>query len=60
MSEAAGVSFLAVAPEIAMSLGAVLILLLDVARHPGPRVHAGLVALSLAAAAGLTIWQGPW
>ncbi len=58
MSEAAGVSFLAVGPEIALGLGAVLILLIDVARNPGPRVHAGLVALSLAAAAGLTVWQG--
>ncbi|HEX2369447.1 MAG TPA: NADH-quinone oxidoreductase subunit N [Acidimicrobiia bacterium] len=58
MSEAAGVSFLAVAPEIALGLGAVIILLVDVARHPGPRVHAGLVTLSLAAAAGLTVWQG--
>ena len=58
MTEAAGVSFLAIGPEIALGLGAVLILLIDVARNPGPRVHAGLVALSLAAAAGLTIWQG--
>ena len=38
MTEAAGVSFLAIRPEIALGLGAVLILLIDVAptRTPGP------------------------
>ena len=57
MSETYGVSYLAVAPEIILTLGAVLVLMIDVFRKPSARFHAWLVAATMIAATVLTWFQ---
>ncbi len=44
------VSYLAIGPEVLLTLGAVVVLMVDVFRKPSPRVHAWLAALTLALA----------
>lgn len=44
------VSYLAIGPEIILTLGAVVVLMVDVFRKPSPRVHAWLAAATLALA----------
>lgn len=51
------VSWLAIAPEIALAVGAVLVLLVDVQWKPERRVLGGLVTLVLAVAVGFSIRQ---
>ncbi len=51
------VSWAAIAPEIALVAGAVAILLVDVQWKPEPRVLGGIVALSVVAAAVLSVGQ---
>ncbi len=41
------VSYLAIGPEILLTLGAVVVLMVDVFRKPSPRVHAWLAAVTL-------------
>ena len=48
----ATVSFVAIAPEVALVLGAVLVLLVDVQWKPSLRVHAIIAAASIAGALG--------
>lgn len=47
MSDIVNVSYLAVGPEIILTLGAVIVLMVDVFRKPGPRVHAWIAAATL-------------
>jgi len=44
------VSYLAIGPEIILTLGAVVVLMVDVFRKPSPRVHAWLASMTLALA----------
>lgn len=46
-----GVSYLAIAPEIILTLGAVVVLMVDVFARPSARVHGWLVSLTYAATA---------
>ena len=54
MSDVVNVSYLAVGPEIILTLGAVLVLMIDVFRQPPARVHAWLVSVTLLAATVVT------
>jgi len=47
------VSYLAIGPEVLLTLGAVVVLMVDVFRKPSPRVHAWLAALTLVLAGGV-------
>lgn len=51
------VSYLAVAPEILLLSGAVIVLMVDVFARPAARVHAWLAALFYLAAAGAVVGQ---
>jgi NADH-quinone oxidoreductase subunit N len=51
------ISWIAIAPDLAMALGAALVLLVDVQWKPGPRVLGWAVGATLAVAAGLTVLQ---
>ncbi len=57
MSDFLTVSYLAVGPEILLTVGAVLVLMIDVFRKPSARVHAWLVAATLLAATVVTWFQ---
>ena len=57
MSDLVNVSYLAVGPEILLTLGAVLVLMIDVFRKPSARVHAWLVAATMLAATVVTWFQ---
>lgn len=49
MSSGVDVSYLAVGPEIILTLGAVIVLMIDVFKKPSPRVHAWIAGLTLLA-----------
>ena len=51
------ISWIAIAPDLALAIGAALVLLVDVQWKPAPRVLGWLVGAILAVAAGLTILQ---
>jgi NADH-quinone oxidoreductase subunit N len=51
------ISWVAIAPDLALAIGAALVLLVDVQWKPAPRVLGWLVGAILAVAAGLTILQ---
>ncbi len=55
MTDALQISWLAIGPEIVLTAGAVVVLLVDVFRQPSHRVHAVLAALTLGGAGG-TAW----
>jgi len=57
MSATYDVLYLAVGPEIILTLGAVLVLMIDVFRKPSARFHAWLVAGTMVAAAVVTWFQ---
>ncbi len=57
MSDLVNVSYLAVGPEILLTLGAVLVLMIDVFRRPSARVHAWLVAATMLATTVVTWFQ---
>jgi NADH-quinone oxidoreductase subunit N len=57
MSDIVNVSYLAVGPEIILTLGAVIVLMLDVFRKPSARVHAWIVAGVILAATVVTWFQ---
>ncbi len=57
MSDLVNVSYLAVGPEILLTLGAVLVLMIDVFRQPSARVHAWIVAATILAATVVTWFQ---
>ena len=46
-----GVSYLAIAPELLLLVGAVLVLMVDVFVHPQPRIHGWITALTFASVA---------
>lgn len=49
--------YLAVAPEIVLVLGAVVVLMVDVFAAPAARVHAAIAGAVLMVATGFTLWQ---
>ena len=51
------ISWIAIAPDLALAVGAALVLLVDVQWKPAPRVLGWVVGATLAVAAGLTILQ---
>jgi NADH-quinone oxidoreductase subunit N len=51
-------AYLSVATEIALVLGAVVVLMIDVFRAPSARVHGFVVGAVLLIATWLTLWQG--
>ncbi len=51
------ISWIAIAPDLALALGAALVLLVDVQWKPTTRVHAMVTGSTLAAASGLAITQ---
>ena len=51
------ISWLAIAPELILALGAVAVLLVDVQWKPRPRVHGYIAAITIVLAAGLTAFQ---
>jgi NADH-quinone oxidoreductase subunit N len=51
------ISWIAIAPDLVLALGAALVLLIDVQWKPEPRVLAVVVAATLAVAAGLSVLQ---
>jgi hypothetical protein len=51
------ISWIAVAPDLALAIGAALVLLVDVQWKPSPRVLGWVVGATLAVAAGLTVLQ---
>ncbi|HEY5578300.1 MAG TPA: NADH-quinone oxidoreductase subunit N [Acidimicrobiia bacterium] len=57
MSEAAGVSLMAVGPEVALLLGAVLVLMIDVYRNPPRKLLGWTAGTFLAVAFGLAVYQ---
>ncbi len=54
------VSWLAVAPEVSLAVGAVLVLLIDVQWKPAARVLGAVVTGSLVVAAAFSVWQWLW
>ena len=51
------ISWLAIAPDLALALGAALVLLVDVQWKPVARIHAWVTGVIVAVAAGLTVAQ---
>jgi NADH-quinone oxidoreductase subunit N len=51
------ISWVAIAPDLALAIGAALVLLVDVQWKPAPRVLGWVVAATLVTAAGLTVEQ---
>ncbi len=54
------INWLAIGPEVALGVGAAVILLVEVQWKPARRVLALLTAVSLAGAVGLSVWQWFW
>ena len=52
-----GTSYLAIAPEILLVLGAVIVLMVDVFTNPSSRVHAWIVSVTLLAVAAAIVGQ---
>ncbi len=57
MIAAPEISWIAIAPELALALGAAFVLLVEVQWKPRARVLGLVAAASLAIAAGFTVWQ---
>lgn len=51
------ISWIAIAPDLVLALGAALVLLVDVQWKPAPKVLGGLVGVTLAVASGFSVLQ---
>ena len=51
------ISWIAIAPDLTLAVGAALVLLVDVQWKPPPRVWGWVVGATLAVAAGFTVLQ---